>query len=58
MAKVFQTHVTKLKKVQTQLAMNQKMDYTQLILSEANKAKAEKAKQLIGEAVALLNDAV
>ncbi len=52
------SHVTQLSKVQRQLALNQKMDCTQLILGEVNKDKVEKAKKLIGEAMILLNEVV
>jgi hypothetical protein len=41
------SHITALRKVACQLALNQTMGHTQLILSKKNKAKMVRADQLL-----------
>ena len=52
--KICKSHVTQLEKVTIALAYKQKMDSTHLILSAKNKAKFEKANNLIHEAIRIL----
>ncbi len=50
------SHCTQLMKVVYQLAYNQKMNGTQLILSEKNKTKMKEAENLIRKAILILNE--
>ena len=58
MKKLTKTHISHLLKVQNALKMRQKInkDYTQLILTQQNQDKVDKAARLIGEAMAILNE--
>lgn len=49
------SHITKLRKVATQLAYKQKMDSTQLILGKKNREKVEMAEKLIYKAINILS---
>lgn len=49
------SHITALRKVATQLAYKQKMNYTQLILGKKNKDRVEKAEKLIYKAMNILS---
>lgn len=49
------SHITKLRKVATQLAYKQKMDCTQLILGKENKERVEMAEKLINKAINILS---
>tara|TARA_R110000868_G_scaffold124759_1_gene329603 strand:+ start:128 stop:304 length:177 start_codon:yes stop_codon:yes gene_type:complete len=55
MKNLTKTHRTQLKKVATQLAYQQKMDGTQLILGTENRAKMEAASNLIYKAIDILH---
>jgi hypothetical protein len=50
------SHVTQLTKVRNQLSYKQTMNYVPLVLCEENNNKLLKAKELISEAINLLND--
>lgn len=52
--KLCKSHCTQLSKVATKLAYKQKMDSTQLILGDENRAKIEEAEKLIYKAINLL----
>jgi len=54
--KLFKSHVTQLKKVQSQVSLSQKMNGGTIILGNENFEKRKKAVQLIGEAIKLLNE--
>ncbi len=54
MAQLCKSHVTALRKVATQLAYKQKMNYTQLILGLKNRNRVERAEKLIYKAMNIL----
>lgn len=55
---LFKTNITALRKVRNALALNQKMNNmaTQVILSDASKAKVKQAVKLIEQADAILQE--
>ena len=50
------SHITQLSKVATQLALQQKMNYTQLIMKEENQKRFKEAEELIYKAMSILRD--
>lgn len=53
--KLCKSHVSRLRKITERLAYSQKMDGTQLILSDQNSKKLKDAEQKIYEAIRLLD---
>jgi len=56
MAKLTKAYETQLLKIAHQLCYNQKLDGTQLILSDKNKAKFKEAETLVRKAYLILSD--